>query len=224
MIASSWDSFPRSLGNPPRPKIIPSWSLDNVLSVLEEKSIPLDDKLARFNRALFLVACAASNRSDKLSAIDKKYASFGDNAVVFGLKEVFLLKNQSQFNSIFMLRIPPLPDPPLGPVRAIGDYPADTQVPSEPGLFLHPVSGKALNAGRLAYYLVEAIKWLLLDALPHAHVVRKLSTTHAFVAGVSTDKIIEAGSWRFTSTFARKCLVPIVTPSSGRAILARCRI
>ena len=56
--------------NPPKPKIIPSWSLDDALLVLEEKSIPLDDKLARFNKALFLVACAASNRSDELSAID----------------------------------------------------------------------------------------------------------------------------------------------------------
>ena len=62
------------------------------------------------------------------------------------------------------------------------------------------------------------------DALSNAHDVRKLSTTHAFVAGMGPDKIMEAGSWRSTSTFARKYLVPIVSPSFGQAILARCRI
>ena len=210
--------------NPPKSKIVPSWSLDDALQALEAKSIPYHDKLARFKKTLFLVACAASNRSDELSAIARNDVVFRDNAVIFKPREGFLLKNQSQFNPPSMLRLPALPDSPLCPVRAVREYLADTQASSEPGFFLHPVSGKSLNAGRLAYFLVKAIKWLLPEALPHAHDVRKLPTTHAFAAGVSTDKIIEAGSWRSSSTFAKKYLVPIVTPSSGRDILARCRI
>ena len=137
---------------------------------------------------------------------------------------MFLAEESISVQPPSMLRIPSLPGSPLCPVRAVREYLADTQASSEPGLFLHPVSGKTLNAGRLAYFLVKAIKWLLPDALPHAHDVRKLSTTHAFAAGVSMDKIIEAGSWRSSSTFAKKYLVPIVSPSSGRAILARCRV
>ena len=209
---------------PPSARIVPSWSLDDALQALEAKSISSNDKLARFNRALFLVACAASNRTDELSAIARNEVVFRDSAVIFKQREGFIHKNQSQFHSPSMLKIPSLPGSPLCPVEAIREYLADTQASSEPGLFLHPVSGKTLNAGRLAYFLVKAIKWLLPDALPHAHDVRKLSTTHAFAAGVSADKIIEAGSWRSTSTFAKKYLVPIVSPSSGRAILARCRI
>ena len=135
-----------------------------------------------------------------------------------------MVMNQSQFHEPSILRIPDLPGSPFCPVRAIREYLAGTQNSSESGLFLHPVSGKSLNSGRLAYFLVDTIKWLLPDALPHAHDVRKLTTTHPFVAGMGPDKIMEAGSWRSTSTFAKKYLVPVVVPSSGRAILARCMI
>ena len=210
--------------NPPKPKIVPSWSLDDALQALEAKSISLDDKLARFKKALFLIACAASNRSDELSAIDRNSVVFRENAVIFKPKEGFLLKNQSQFNAPSMLRIPTLPESPLCPVRAIKEYLADTQTSSESGLFLHPVSGKTLNKSRLANFLVKTKKWLLPNALPHAHDISKLSTTHAFVAGMGLSMIMEAGSWRSISTFANKYLVPVVAPSSGRAILARCRI
>ena len=210
--------------NPPRAKIVPSWSLDDALQALEAKSISPDDKVARFNKTLFLVACAASNRTAELAAIARKEVVFRDNDVTFRQRKGFLLKNQTQFHAPSLLRIPSLPDSPLCPVRAVRDYLADTQASTEPGLFLHPISGKTLNAGRLAYFLVKAIRWLLPDALPNAHDVRRLSTTHAFAAGVSLDKIVDAGSWRSSSTFARKYLVPCISPSSGRAILARCRI
>ena len=210
--------------NPPKPKIVPSWSLDEALQSLESRIIPQDDKLSRFRKALFLTACAASNRSDELAAIDRSSIVFRQDAVICQFKDGFVVKNQSQFHAPSMLRIPDLPDSPLCPVMAIKEYLADTQASSEPGLFLHPVSGKTLNKGRLAYFLVKAIKWLLPNALPHAHDIRKLSTTHAFVAGMGPDKIMEAGSWRSTSTFAKRYLVPVVTPSSGRAVLARCRI
>ena len=138
----------------------------------------------------YLVACAASNRTAELSAIARNEVVFRDNDVVFKPREGFILKNQTQFHAPSLLRIPSLPDSPLCPVRAVRDYLADTQASTEPGLFLHPISGKTLNAGRLAYFLVKAIRWLLPDALPNAHDVRRLSTTHAFAAGVSLDKIL----------------------------------
>ena len=210
--------------NPPRAKIVPSWSLDDALQALENMSIAPNDKGARFNKALFLVACAASNRTAELSAIDRNEVVFRENDVVFKQREGFILKNQTQFHAPSLLKIPSLPGSSLCPVKAVRDYLADTQASTEPGLFLHPVSGKTLNAGRLAYFLVKAIRWLLPNALPHAHDIRKLSTAHAFAAGISLDKIIDAGSWRSSSTFAKKYLVPLISPSSGRAILARCRI
>ena len=107
---------------------------------------------------LFLVACAASNRTDELSAIARNEVVFRDSAVIFKQREGFIHKNQSQFHSPSMLKIPSLPGSPLCPVEAIREYLAVTQASSEPGLFLHPVSGKTLNAGRCAYFLVKTIR------------------------------------------------------------------
>ena len=83
---------------------------------------------------------------------------FRQDAVIFQLKDGFVLKNQSQFSAPLMFRIPDLLNSPLCPVMAIKEYLADTQASSEPGLFLHPVSGKTLNAGRCAYFLVKTIR------------------------------------------------------------------
>ena len=83
---------------------------------------------------------------------------FRQDAVIFQVKDGFVLKNQSQFNAPSMLRIPNLPDSSLCPVMAIKEYLADTQASSEPGLFLQPVSGKTLNASRCAYFLVNTIR------------------------------------------------------------------
>ena len=60
--------------NPPKPKIIPSWSLDDALRVLEEKSIPLDDKLARFNKPCSLsLALRPTGRMSCLRSIESMY-------------------------------------------------------------------------------------------------------------------------------------------------------
>ena len=40
--------------NPPKPKTVPSWSLDEALQSLESRNIPRNDKLARSRKALFL--------------------------------------------------------------------------------------------------------------------------------------------------------------------------
>ena len=111
-------------------KIVPSWSLDDALQALEAKSIPYHDKLARFKKTLFLVACAASNRSDELSAIARNDVVFRDNAVIFKPREGFLLKNQSQFNPPLCLgslpcRIPPYAQ--LGPLGSTWQTPRPLQ-------------------------------------------------------------------------------------------------
>ena len=48
--------------------------------------------------------------------------------------------------------IPDLPGSALRPVKALKEFLADTEGSTEPGLFLHPSSGKTLNAGRLAHF------------------------------------------------------------------------
>ena len=75
---------------------------------------------------MILITCAAYNSSHELSAIDRSSVVFREDAVVFQLKEGFLLKNKSQLNAPSMLSILTLPNSPLFPVRALRGYLADT--------------------------------------------------------------------------------------------------
>ena len=208
---------------PPASRVVPSWSLDDALRALARKRIPLNDKLSRFRKALFLLACASSNRAAELAAIDRGKITFRQHSAVFPVKPGFIFKNQTQFHAPSLIDIPDLPGSSLCPVMAVKNYLADTSGSEELALFLHPVSGKALNAGRLAHHLAKAIDWLLPGAMGKAHDTRKASTSGAFCLGIPVEKIVEAGSWRSSSTFAKKYLVVNSSGQRPKAVLARTR-
>ena len=208
---------------PPVAKVVPSWSLDDALLALARKRISSEDKLSRFRKALFLLACASSNRAAELAAIDRGRITFRQHSAVFPVKPGFIFKNQAQFHAPSLIDIPDLPGSSLCPVKAVKDYLADTASVKETTLFLHPKSGKALNASRLAYHLAKAIDWLLPGAMGKAHDTRKVSTSGAFCLGIPVEKIVEAGSWRSSNTFAKKYLVPSTSGSRPKAVLARTR-
>ena len=209
---------------PPAPKVVPSWSLDDALHALEKKRIKISDKLYRFQKALFLTAIASSNRASELAAIDRKAIAFRQHSVVLPNKAGFLFKNQTQFHEPSLIEIPDLPSSKLCPVKALKDYLADTKNTKETSLFLHPVSGKSLNAGRLAYFLAKAIRWLVPDVKARGHDTRRISTTKAFCAGASASQIVAAGSWRSHNTFAKRYFVPEASNSKKKVVAARCRI
>ena len=208
---------------PPAQKVVPSWSLDNALKALARKRIKSNDKLSRFKKALFLVACASSNRASELAAIHRSRIEIRQNAALLPVRPGFLFKNQAQFHSPSLMDIPDLPGSALCPVKALKEYLADTSDSLESGLFLHPSSGKTLNAGRLAYFLAKAIDWLVPEALGKAHDTRKLSTSKAFCAGISAHQLVSAGSWRSTNTFAKRYFVPVGPKAKGSAVVARSR-
>ena len=210
---------------PPMTRVVPSWSLDDALEVLAK--IPQESLGPRevFYKALFLTAVASSNRSSELAAIDRGRIEHRQCSIVLPVKAGFLFKNQGQFHSPSLIEIPDLPGSPLCPVKALREYLDATQGKSELSLFLHPVSFKPLNAGRLAFFLTKAIEWLLPGCLAEAHDTRRLSTTGAFMSGVTIGNIIAAASWRSVNTFTTKYLVPIRNArSAARAVLARVRI
>ena len=207
---------------PPVPKVVPSWSLDQALQRLQRMRIASSDKPARFKKALFLLAIASSNRACELAAIDRKNIVFRQHSVVLPVKAGFVFKNQAQFHAPSIIEIPDLPGSDLCPVKALRDYVSDLGDSSEESLFLHPRSGKPLNAGRVAFFLAKAVSWLLPNSLAKGHDSRKLSTSNAFMLGVPASQIVAAGSWRSSNTFAKRYLVPLV-PSGSRAVLARTR-
>ena len=208
---------------PPAQKIVPLWSLDDALKALARKRIKASDKLGRFRKALFLVACATSNRSAELAAIDRSRAEIRQHSAVLPVRPGFIFKNQAQFHAPSLMDIPDLPGSPLCPVKALREYLADTAGSQEQGLFLHPKSGRTLNAGRLAYFLALTISWLIPDALGKAHDTRKLSTSKAFCSGITTEQLLAAGSWRSTGTFAKKYFVPVLPKAKGSVVVARSR-
>ena len=208
---------------PPAKKIVPSWSLDDALKSLSRKRIAVSDKRSRFRKALFLLACASSNRASELAALDRTGIVFRQHSTVFPVKPGFIFKNQAQFHDPSLIDIPDLPGSSLCPIKAIKEYLADTAASREAALFLHPVSGVPLNAGRLAFHLAKTIDWLIPNALGKAHDTRKLSTTGAFCSGIPADKIVAAGSWKSSNAFARRYFVPSGAKGVRGAVLARNR-
>ena len=149
---------------------------------------------------------------------------FRQNSVTLPVKPGFIFKNQAQFHAPSLIEIPDLPGSSLCPVKALRDYLDDTSDSPEGSLFIHPRSGKPLNAGRVAFFLAKAINWLVPDSLARAHDSRRLSTTLAFYLGVPSDRIVAAGSWRSSSTFAKRYCVPLRESSNkSGAVLARTR-
>ena len=208
---------------PPAQRVVPSWSLEDALRALARKRTKSNDKLSRFRKALFLVACASSNRASELAAIDRSRVEIRQHSALLPVRPGFLFKNQAQNHTPSLMDIPDLPGSALCPVKALKEYLADTKSSTEPGLFLHPSSGKTLNAGRLAHFLAKAIDWLIPEALGKAHDTRKLSTSRAFCAGISAQQIVAAGSWRSTNTFAKRYFVPALPKAKGSAVVARSR-
>ena len=106
----------------------------------------------------------------------------------------FVLKTRLSSTLLLSLEIPNLPDSPLCPVRTLKAYLEATKQTSESALVLDPSGGKSLNAATLAHCLAKTIQWLLPGCKAKAHDTRRLSTTHASMAGVSAQSIIDAGS------------------------------
>ena len=207
------------LRNPPKQKIVPSWSLEEALNNLERKTLNPVEPLTCLYKALFLLAAASANRVSELAAICRKDISFRNNSVNLGFKPDFLFKNQSLEHVPSNLEIPALENSALCPISALRDYIAITSDTSVETLFVHPKTGNALNAGGISYWLVKAISWLLPNCKALAHDVRKLSTSFAWYRGVPASEIIKAGSWKTLLTFIKKYLMP--TQEAGRFVMAR---
>ena len=204
---------------PPIRKIIPSWSLEDALSILERKTIDENDTRSILCKTIFLVAAASSNRAAELAAIDRAAISFRQGCVKLGVHAGFIFKNQALGHAPSDIIIPELGESNLCPVSAIKSYLEKTRDSRESALFLSPVSGKPLNSGGVSYWLAKAIDWLVVGSKGKAHDIRKLSTSLAWYRGVSTKDVIATGSWTSMNTFIRRYLTP--SRPKGFAVVGR---
>ena len=81
---------------PPTSRVVPSWAWEDALRALERKRISPSDKLSRFYKALFLLACAGSNSAAERAAIDNSRITSG-SAQQFSSEAWLCLKSQAQF-------------------------------------------------------------------------------------------------------------------------------
>lgn len=201
------------LRNPPLKQKIPQWSIDRILDTFSSPDfeIELASPVNLFLKTLFLTALASGNRASELSASVRTGLSLTDAKAVLPTHPSFLFKNQNPQN-------PTPPDitfPAIGnahslcPVTALRKYLAATQtLPHEDFVFIHPKSSKPLKAGRLSYWLAQAIKIGDPQAIrPAGHDIRKVGHSIAAFRNSTPRSILENGFWHNASVFVQKYLI-----------------
>ena len=173
---------------------------------------PLDSlsKTEAFLAVLLIVAAASGNRSSELANLDRDTVRFAPDASSVSLTVLpnFLFKNQSASRTPSALFLPALNDPgspSLCPVAAIR-FLLDHYPSQKANLFLNPDTGAALTSATLSFWLCKSINWLLPEAIPRAHDVRKNAFSLAWVRGVPLSEITKQGFWSSPSVFVRRYL------------------
>ena len=192
---------------PPKKQLVPSWSLEEALFVLKNRRIDKTDQRSMFLKTISLTAVASANRAAELAAIERKSIALRNTNAILGVKAGFLFKNQSLEHAPSNIVIPALGDHVLCPILALDNYLELTKDSLESSLFLHPLSGKSLNAAGISFWLAKAIDWLLPESLGKGHDIRKLVTSHAWFRGIAANEIIAAGSWKSLNTFIKRYFV-----------------
>lgn len=210
--------------NPPQPKKIPSWSLDVVLEALSTQrfSLELITPKDLLLKTLFLVALASGNRCSELAATRRGGITMVNGQVTLPVDPVFLFKNQA----LARPNPPPITFPTLGfenilcPWSFLQRYLATTTpARNEDSIFLHPTTSVPLKAGRVSYWLTQAIKTADNTATAATgHDIRKMAHSLAFARGVSVDDIVKHAFWHSPHVFIRKYLCQV--SSASRKVVA----
>ena len=211
------------LANPPTPKIVPSWSLDEAMSSLRSKGNLLDlPPEESFMGCLFLLAVASGNRASEIANIDRRTIVWNraDGSASLYVLPKFLYKNQNAKRTPPVINIPPLPDSPLCPVSAVR---ALLSFPNPRGcikLLVNPSTFSPFLASSCRFWLCRAINWLLPDTIARAHDIRKNSFSMAWVRGIPIEEIMKRGFWSSSSVFFTRYFNPNQATSSTNFVAA----
>ena len=170
--------------HPPNKKLLPQWSLNKVLSLLEmpQYSSEKATKHHLMTKTLFIIALAAGNRISEISAFDRNTISFSPSfdKVTIAVRPGFLYKNEKLNNIAPNVTIPALlneDDCPhaLCPVNTLYLWLKTTKDFEGPQLFFNIKSGKPLKSPQLSQAIVKLINTSQPNTFPKAHDVRKSS-------------------------------------------------
>ena len=214
------------LRNPPSKQKIPQWSIDRALETFSSQpfATPTATLHNLFLKTLFLTALASGNRVSELAAITRTGLLISNDKVILPTKPGFLFKNQTARHPL----PPDITFPSLGrahtlcPATALRCYIAKTEnLPHNDSLFVHPTSGKPLVAGRLSYWLANAIKTGDPNAIrPAGHDIRKCGHSIAHFRQVDPADILRQGFWHSPHVFIHRYLISC-RPSASNFVAGR---
>ena len=198
---------------PPSPVTVPEWDLGQVIHFYENLAEPLN-KTQLFYKTLILIALATGNRCSELSAFQRDGLIFTNSGVTIPLRPHFLYKNQTLRRTPPPIHVPTFHYPLLCPVSFLNKY-LESSSPSDRShaLFLHPKTSAALTAGRLGYWLVQAIRFAHSGhPVVKPHDVRKLAYSANWARKTDLQAIIQHGFWASAHPFLNNYLVSLPTP------------
>ena len=217
---------------PPRQRLAPSWSINDVLAKLAGHPYePIQDAPleALLHKTLFLVAAASARRRSELHALSVRsgFIRFTPAGVSLIPNPQFLAKNQSESFSpspIFLPRIESTSsvaeDRLVCPVRALKWYIHKTKnLRTSDVLFILPRSPYSPASKD------TISKWLVRLILPHAspmesvraHDVRAQATSTAWFRGIPLPDIMAAASWKTPSSFVACYLTDVISQEGNFA-------
>ena len=211
------------LANPPTPKIIPSWSLDDAITSLQAKGDGHNlSPEETFMSSLFLLSVASGNRASEIANIDRRTIIWNqsDSSVSLYVMPNFLYKNQNAKRTPPIIHIPPLPNSALCPVAAVRTLLASPNPRGCDKLLVNPSTFAPILASSCRYWLCKAINWLLPNTIARAHDIRKNSYSMAWVRGVPIEEIMKRGFWASSSVFFTRYLNPNLSSSSSNFVAA----
>ena len=203
---------------PKRPPVL-AWSLHRVLQYLAFEGITMGEEHF-LQRAVFLLALATGYRASQLAAVTR-HSSFSKleedfSALTLSPSPTFLAKNERADAMIGPVRIPSFLEGgrphPLCPVRAFQDYVGRTEGVSEDHLFYNSTSRNPLTPRSVARLLCRVIENADPGHAPHAHSIRGLAASLAFLRTHSIERVQDLGGWASAESFRTRYLYHSVSP------------
>ena len=138
---------------------LPQWDLNEVLRFYAEVDMVTCPLRLAFCKTLFLTALAAGNRCAELAHFSRRALVDRGSSITLGVMPRFLYKNQTASRSPPPVTVPLFRNnPALCPVVALRTYLNRTaNLPHRDFVFIHPSSSASLVAGRLNYWVVQAV-------------------------------------------------------------------
>ena len=198
---------------PPQPASVPEWDLGQVLTYYENLAEPLSNRQLFF-KSLFLLALATGNRCSEMSAFCRDGLITNNSGITIPLRPHFLYKNQTLRRTPPPIQVPYFHYPLLCPVAFLKRY-LESCSPSDNSraLFVHPTSFTSLSAGRIGYWLVQAIRAAHANRpVVKPHDVRKLAYSVNWARKTDLQAIVQHGFWASAHPFINNYLVSLPNP------------